>query len=259
MAVWFTAFRASWRQAYKLAVSYMFNLVSSIITMCVVFLLMFYGVKAVGAGALSLGDTLGGLFTGYIAWMIAIIGYQDLAYNVTNEAQTGTLEQLYITPVGYKCLAFFTQTFNAILNLSVVLTVTAIMMLFTGQRLNLDILSLLPVFIAIYVQACGLGFALAGLALIFKRIQSVFQIVTFGVVGLFAVPWDVFPWAKYLPFTMGQHVMKKVMMENVRLAAVPFCDLGVLAVATVLYLAVGLGLFTLAENKAKSSGLLGQY
>ncbi len=257
--MWLIALKASWRQAFKLATRYLFNFVSAMITMFLVFLFLFYGVKTVGGGALVLGGTLEALFTGYITWMIVTISFQDLAYNVANEAQTGTLEQLYITPAGYKCLAFFLQTFNAVMNLFFVLVISLFLMLATGQRLNLDLASILPVFLAIYIQGCGLGFALAGLALIFKRVQSFFQVITFGVIGLFAVPWETFPWAKYLPFTMGQHVLQKIMTDGVRITQISGVNLMILLVTTVAYIAVGLGLFTLAEKRAKSAGLLGQY
>jgi ABC-2 type transport system permease protein len=257
--MWLTALKASWRQNFIMATRYLFNMLSGIITMYIVFLLMFYGVRAVGAGAFDLGSTLEGLFTGYIIWMIVIMGYQELAYNVSNEAQTGTLEQLYVSPIGYKWLAFFSQSFNSLLNLSVISVIVVIMMLTTGQNLNLDMFSILPVFVFVYLQACGLGFALAGLALIFKRIQSFFQIVTFGVIGLFMLPWARFPWAKYLPFTMGQHLLQEIMMNGMKITQAPSSDLTVFAGVTAVCLLTGLALFMRAENKAKSMGLLGQY
>lgn len=75
--MWLTALKASWRQNFIMATRYLFNMLSGIITMYIVFLLMFYGVRAVGAGAFDLGSTLEGLFTGYIIWMIVIMGYQE--------------------------------------------------------------------------------------------------------------------------------------------------------------------------------------
>lgn len=257
--MWLIALKASWRQTLTLQIRYLFNFFTSIITMSIVFLLIFHGVKAVGAGALDLGGTLEGLFTGYIIWMIVLTGYQDLAYNAANEAQTGTLEQLYLSPVGYKWLAFFSGSFNALMSLAMISVITAVMVLTTGQKLHLDIFSILPVFFGVYIQAYGLGFILGGLALIFKRIQSFFQVVTFGVIGLFMIPWSKYPWAKYLPFTMGQHLLQEIMMEGRKFTQAPKGDLAVFAVATIAYFLAGLGVFSMAETKAKAMGLLGQY
>ena len=257
--MWLVALKSSWRQSFQLMTRYMFNMVSGLVTMYIVFLMLFFGVKAVGGSALNLGDTLEGLFTGYVVWMIVIIGYQDLAYGVTNEAQTGTLEQLYLSPVGYRWLAFFTQLFNSLIYLTEITVMVVIMMLTTGKWLHLDLVSVFPLFAAVYAQALGLGFALAGLALVYKRIQAFFQIVTFGVIGFFFIPWDRFPWAKYLPFAMGRYLLEKVMAGGLRLWQLNGSDILVLLISTGMYLGLGILAFSAGESRAKAKGFLGQY
>ncbi len=64
-------------------------MLSGIITMYIVFLLMFYGVRAVGAGAFDLGSTLEGLLHRIHNLDDCDNGVSELAYNVSNEAQTG--------------------------------------------------------------------------------------------------------------------------------------------------------------------------
>jgi len=257
--MWLVVLKSSWKQNFILMTRYLFNMVSGVVTMYIVFLMLFFGAKAVGANTLNLGNTLEGLFTGYVVWMMVLIGYQDLAYSVTNQAQTGTLEQLYLSPVGYKWIAFFAQSFNSLMSLVWVIIVVALMVLTTGQKLNLDLVSIIPVFLAIYIQATGLGFALAGLALVYKRIQAFFQVVTFGVVALFFIPWSKFPWAKYLPFTMGRYLLQKIMINGLKLWHLGWPDISALLAATVLYLGFGVFCFCVAESKAKNKGLLGQY
>lgn len=238
---------------------YFFNFLSGIITMYMVFAMLFYGTRAIGAGAFDLGNTLEGLFTGYIVWMIVMMGYQDLAYGVSNEAQAGTLEQLYLSPIGYRWIAFFNVAFNCIFNIGVIFLMVLLMLVTTGQSVNLDLLSILPLFLLIYIQATGLGYALAGLALIFKRIQAFFQIVTFGIIGVFFIPWDRFGWARYLPFTLGRYQLQKVMMDGVRIWQLGVKDLLEMIGITCFYLVLGVLAFSWAEKQAKSRGLLGQY
>lgn len=257
--MWAVVAKTTWKQNFRLMTRYAFNTVSTLVTLYIVFALMFFGVKSLGGSALDLGNTLEGLFTGYVTWMLAIMGYSDLAWGITNESQTGTLEQLYLAPVGYRWIAAFTQSFQFAVNIVLLTAMVVLMSFSTGQSIHLDIVSMLPVGLCIYLQAAGLGFALAGLALIYKRIQSFFQIVQFAIVGFFMLSWDRFPWAKYLPLTMGQNVLQKVLIRGSRLWQIPGGELAVLGVVTVLYLAAGIGLFTLAEKKAKAGGLLGQY
>ncbi|MBE3519138.1 MAG: hypothetical protein IMW97_02420 [Firmicutes bacterium] len=257
--MWYTVLKATWKQCYLHTVRYWFNMLSGVITLYIIFLMLFMGTKAIGAGAFNLGETLEGLFTGYVVWMIVLMGFQDLAWGITNEAQTGTLEQLYLSPVGYKWIGVFMQSCNMLLNLVLMAVIVILMALMTGQSVHLDVVSLVPLFIAAYLQANGLGFALAGLALIYKRISAFFQVVQFAVIGLLVLPWNRFPWAKYLPFTMARHLLQQVMMNGVRLWQFPLSHIGILLLVTAVSLGLGLALFSLAETKARARGLLGQY
>jgi hypothetical protein len=58
---------------------------------------------------------------------------------------------------------------------------------------------------------------------------------------------------------MGQHLLQEIMMKGMKLTKVQGGHLAVFAVVTVACFVVGWGLFALAEKKAKSMGLLGQY
>jgi ABC-2 type transport system permease protein len=133
------------------------------------------------------------------------------------------------------------------------------MSLTTGQAIHLDLLSFVPATLAVYLQALGMGFVLAGLALVYERIQAFFQIVQFALIGILFVPWGTFPWAKYLPLSMSRHTLQDVLMDGLKLWQVGWGEISVLLVVTALYLSVGVTCFSIAETKARSKGLLGQY
>ncbi len=57
------------------------------------------------------------------------------------------------------------------------------MMATTGKWMNLDFVSLVPLLAITLLGAYGFGFALGGLALVFKRIQALFQIMQFVFIG----------------------------------------------------------------------------
>lgn len=257
--MWFTVLRSCWKQCYTLNLRYWFNTLSGIITLYIVFCMLFVGARSIGAGAFNLGETLEGLFTGYVVWMIILMGYQDLAWGITNEAQTGTLEQLYLSPLGYRWISIFTQSCNMLINLVSMGALVFLMSLMTKQRVHLDAPSLVPLAFATYLQAVGLGFSLGGLALVYKRVSAFFQVIQFAVIGLLVVPWNRYPWARYLPFSMARHLMQKVMMDGVRLWQLPARDLGILVLVTAASLGAGLALFSVGEARAKARGLLGQY
>lgn len=257
--MWAVGLKSAWKQNFHLMGRYLFNTLSGFVTLYIVFALLFYGAKSIGVGAMNLGDTLEGMFAGYVTWMMALMGCTDLAYNISNEAQSGTLEQLCLSPIGYKWVLVFNQSFTFCSDFLIVGFLTILMSLTTGQPIHLDLLSVVPLALNIYLQAMGIGFMLAGLALLYKRIQAFFQIVQFALIGLFFVPWDTFPWARYLPLTMGQHLMRGVLIDGVSLFKVAWGDASVLLSATALYLFLGVAAFAAAERTARSRGLLGQY
>jgi ABC-2 type transport system permease protein len=153
----------------------------------------------------------------------------------------------------------FNQSFTFVTNLLLVAVITVSMSFTTGQAIHLDLPSLIPVMTAIYLQAIGLGFMLAGLALIYKRIQAFFQIVQFALVGILFIPLDAFPLARYLPLAAGHRIMQKVLMDGQRLWQVGWGEGSSMLIATAVYLGAGIACFALAESKARSRGLLGQY
>lgn len=257
--MWREGLKACWKFNYHMMGRYLFNTLSGLVTLYIVFALMFFGVKAVGAGGLNLGDTLEGLFAGYITWMLALMGSTDLAWNITGEAQTGTLEQLYLSPVGFPWLMLFNQSFNFIMNVATIAVIVGLMCLTTGQRVNLDIFSIMPVALSVYIQALGIGFILAGLALVYKRIQAFFQVVQFLIVGFFFIPFNKYPWARLLPLALGRKILQNILLDGKSLLAIGARENALLWLVTAGYLCIGVIGFKIGENAAKARGLLGQY
>ena len=59
----------------------------------------------------------------------------------------------------------------------------------------------------------GIGFVMAGLALVFKRIQAFFQILQFVFVFFLFIPPET-SWAKTLPLSLGTRLIGKAMTEG---------------------------------------------
>jgi len=238
---------------------YYFNSISYVLTLYIVFLLLFYGARSLGGPAIVGGDTLDGIVVGYLLWSLAIMAYGDLSWDLSNQAQVGTLEQLYITPMGFTWINTCYLITNLIINLAISGVLLTLMMVSTGKYLNLNLSSALPIFLLTLLPAYGIGFAMGGLALVFKRIQAVFQIFQFVFVAFITLPWGTFPWARYLPLSMGNHLLQEIMIKDLRIWQLARSDLTVLIGTGVIYLGLGLIAFRWAEQVAKNKGLLGQY
>lgn len=255
-----SALTAITRRTFIMMGRYVFNTVSALISIYMVFCLAFFGMKAFAAASPSraLDGTLEGTIVGFFIWALAVFGYSGLSWELINEAQMGTLEQLYLSPNGFKWLCAFQVVVDFLTNVAVAVVFLFAMMATTGRWLNLDVVSIAPLLIVTLLGAYGVGFALGGLALVFKRIQSFFQVVQFAFVGCLVIPWRI-PWARFLPLSMGNSLIYRVMAEHKRLWELPAADLLTALAVGAAYLAVGLAIFSTSERAAKTRGLLGHY
>jgi ABC-2 type transport system permease protein len=238
---------------------YPFNTISAVVTIYMVFLLFFLGYKIIGGNQANFTRTTEGFVVGFFIWTYSIAAYSTLSWGIVQEARQGTLEQLYMTPLGYETVAVYTVISNFIWSVVWVVPILILMMITTGRYLHLDIVTLVPLLVLTIASGYGIGFITGGLGLIFKKIQAFFQILQFVFVGFIAAPVDKIPSLKILPFSLGSHMVACNMMDKIPIYQMPISDIGILAANAVFYLGVGFSVFKLCEKIAKDKGLLGHY
>jgi len=246
--------------AYKslvLRVRYAFNTVTSLFTIYVFFALLFFGGREIAPQAID--DSLTGIIVGFFLILTATVAYADLSWELIREAQWGTLEQLYMSPLGFGRVVTIKTAVNLLVAFGFGGVLLGAMLVTTGETLVLDPLVVLPVGFLTICTAVGVGYVLGGLALVFKRIENVFQIVQFSFVGLVAAPVDQFPLLKLLPLALGSDLLRDGMGRGTPLWDLPTADLALLIVTAVGYLVVGYALFGLLSRKARADGKLGKY
>ncbi len=238
---------------------YPLNTLSSLATLYLVFLILFTGARyAQGLGVNLFGEGLEGLVVGYLVWTFAIIAFSDLSWELMREAQQGTLEQLYMSPQGFRFVSVCWILASFLVSLIWVAALLGLMMLTTGRFLRLPLGTLGALLLLTVAPVYGIGFAMAGLALVYKRIQAFFQILQFVFVALVALPADA-AWSKALPLSLGTRLLGRVMVDGDTLATLPVGDLLVLIGTAAFYLLLGVGVFRLFEEIAKDRGLLAHY
>ena len=251
---------AVFRRDWTMMKRYIVNSISTLVSIYMIFILIFAGLQSVSGyvktGALE--GSLEGTIIGFFVWTFTIYAFSNLAWNLTNEAQTGTLEQLYLAPCWFKWVAASTLISDFVFSFVPIMLLLAAMMATTGKWLRVDPPSLVPLLLITLLGAYGVGFALGGLALVFKRIQALFQIMQFVFVGVLVIPMRV-PAAKYLPLALGNDLIRRAMVDGVRLWRLPPGDILTAVAVGAAYLAVGVAIFSWCERVAKNRGLLGHY
>jgi ABC-2 type transport system permease protein len=245
------------RKQLTLLVRYPINTATRFLTLILLFSLIFLGGRAVVGAAIT--DSLGGIIVGFFIWTLAVVAFSGLAWNVTREAQWGTLERLFISPHGFGIVMLVKMLTNVLLSFLWGFSTLLLMMLISGTWLTVEPLTVITLSALTLASICGVGFLFAGLALLYKRIENMFQLVQWGFIGLIAAPVGSYPALKYLPVSHGSYLLRRAMDDGVRLWEFAPTELGLFVVTSALYFGIGYYCLTRAQRRARRKGLMGQY
>ena len=238
---------------------YVFDTLSGLISIYGFFLVIFFGAKIFGGDQAGFGESIEGVVVSYGMWAITMFALGSLTYDLTQEAQLGTLEQLGMSPFGL-VRVLIARAFTSLASYIVMwVGLLVVMMATTGRWLNIDVLSVVPLLAVTIVGVIGVGFVLASFAIVFKRVQQVLQIYQVLFIGLVVVPPDDVPFMKYLPLSWGTHLMSRVMVDDASIFGMPPGDLLFLVLNSAAYFIFGIAIFKRFEGAARQRGLLGHY
>ena len=252
-----TLLQAVFTKQLILLVRYPVNTLSQVASIYFFFVVIFFGGRAAAGPALT--DSLDGLVVGFFLFTMAIVAYSGLSWAITREAQWGTLEQLYMSPFGFGTVMVVKVVVDVVLSFVWGGVILALMVFTTGQNIYLDALTIVPIGVLTLASVVGVGFVFAGLAVLYKRIENVFQLMQFAFIGLIAAPASSVPWLAALPLVEGSRLLQLSMREGTRLWEFPPTELGILFGTAVAYFAVGYYLFQRAQRRARRKGVLGHY
>lgn len=239
-------------------VRYLPNTISLVVTFYVIFLFMFFGIQVVGDPSTAT-ENIRFLIVSNAFWFLLLLGISSMGWEITTEATRGTLEQLYMSPVGAWLILLARMLGTVGINLLIMIAMIFFSMLTAGQWLNLAPLPLLLILLPTLVGIIGLGYAVAGLALVFKQVNALLQIMQFVFMGLAFVPLAAAPWLEFAPVVKGIDLIRGVMVGGHGLADIGARDWLSLLANSAVYFALGLGAYLLCERRATRRGLLGQY
>jgi ABC-2 type transport system permease protein len=137
----------------------------------------------------------------------------------------------------------------------------------TGIFLHIPLFPTTIIFLLTVAGLYGLGFALAGLALVFKRLGPIMGILNM-IFLLFTgaiVPLDGFPniiqcLAHSLPLTDGLKILRMVILEEKSLFyVINNGDMLRLTINSSIYLLLGVVVFKWCYKEARKRGVIGHY
>ncbi|MCQ4922695.1 ABC transporter permease [Tissierella carlieri] len=263
MTKYFYLFKVSMEKTLKELSRYKFNTISDIIIFYVLFMAMFLGVKSFGINfgisPIDMGSSLEGFIVGYFLWTIMLMAYSGAAYGIIHDANRGTLEQLNMSGIKLSTIVTARSLSDLLVNLIISIVLLFIIMVTTNYQLEIKIFSILfPIFIGIF-SILGIGLIFGGLALIFKKIQSLLNIVQYFLIALVMVSPENKIIYNLLPFRPAADKVMLSMRKGYSLVDFSIYDYGIMVGNSILYFSIGLLVFNKCVKLAKRKGLLGQY
>lgn len=261
MSMVYTTLNETWKGLIILW-DYKFSMMTQLFGIFFIFLgIMFF----VGQGEIT-QEQVASTVIGFIVTFYAMETVSNMSWALMNEAQTGTLEQMYMSPVSTQLILLGRSFASLVAATAQMMIVVVITLLIFQVSLPLS-LSIVPVLLITIVGLLGFGYLVGGLTLIFKQVGPIANILqNFLLIGNGTfLPVSMMPaWlsavALALPTTYGIVLMRRVMLDGEALMVlVSDGSLMWLTVQSIGYFIAGWFIYQFCENRARNQGTLGQY
>lgn len=242
--------------------SYRANLLFSLISIIIAFIGVSFIIDVGKPNPEHMASTL----LGFLLWYYVTLITENMGQNLVDEAQAGTLEQMFISPVPINFILIGRVLANLIISSVQMAVVGGV--LIVVMRIPLDWhWSALPVLVIALGGLFGFGFMLAGLGLVFKQahsmaatVNSVLLVLNGALVPLEQFPAWLLPIAQILPTTLAIAVLRRILLQGASLDQVwRDGSLPLLIMHSAIFLIGGWLVLRRCVIAAKKQGTLGQY
>jgi ABC-2 type transport system permease protein len=247
--------KRTWIQTLR----YPSEVIGGVIILTAVFYGIFVGAQYI-SGSSTFGARLDSVVVGYVIWTLVVYIVNDIATNLQIEANTGTLEQVFLSPFGAPRVFLARAIASLTLRFFLILGVMAIIIAMTGSKIAFPPILLLPLF-TLLLSAYGLAFFIGSFALVLKKVQQVLSMFQFVLFFLLATPTE--DWtgparivANVLPILPSTGLLRDLMARG---EGLDWNGWAIALLNGIVYFTIGTLLFRWAEGQAKRQGTLGSY
>lgn len=250
---------AEWRRMVVEAVRYPLDTISFMVTLFMLFVGMFYGARYITQSPVG-GGRLDTVVLGYAVWMLMMAATSDMGWQIQNEAQNGTLEQVMLVPWSSR-LVFLVRGVMAIAAFLVPCAVIIVALLaVTHARFVWTPVAVVPMAL-VMATAWGLGLLVASLGLLIKRVGQMMQIVQFLLLFVIIAPVSVLAGIGWHVVAMLVPLTAQVTLLRDVLNGVPVIHWVWVEALVNFAVTMGAGLWVFggADRLARRRGILGHY
>lgn len=234
---------------------YWFETVTSMVLVLGIFAGLFFGVKSMVPG-MEEQQSLDGLVFGFLLWSFAAGAYQSVTKSIVDDTQKGYSEQLFIAPMSFVNLMLVRAVAELLVGYLYLMIFAYAVMWMTSNWIDINFAMLFLLLMLAAPSLVGLGLVVSGLALLFKKVETVGMMLSLAFMGLVALdglPINVFT---FLPFVPGASLARDIILDQ---HAFNWYHFGIVLLNSGIYLSVGIWAFKKLETKAKRKNLIGRY
>lgn len=255
------ALSAEWRREWVQLRRYPTELLSELAVIVLVFYGLFLGGSYMAGGAI-LGGRLSDIIVGYALWTLSMMSVGTMGWTISNEAQNGTLEQVFLSPYGASLILLLRNMASIVISLLFTILTLFSVMAITGHYLFVSPWDIVPGLLMI-ASATGLGYLVASVTILMKRSQQLLNLLQFILLFLIMAPTATlggsWRWLAIMaPFSPVVALLRSMMTQGAALLGTGNWLLWSV-VNAVLWLLIGLLVFAWAQKKARRRGNLSHY
>lgn len=253
------------RREWALTRRFLPNTIAGVMTVYVFIVALYLAGRAMTPGGAVDVHSFSGTVVGMMVWSYSSVPIWSMGWMMSQEASTGTLEQLWVNPTGPVSVLVHRAIVNNIKQTADTAAVLALVALTLPVRLELPLVPLLVIIPLTVVGMTGFGFALAGVTLLWKRTNQILNLLHFFLL-LFTgamVPLDqlhpaLLAFGRTLPLTHGVEAIRAVTVYGKTLGDLTPVLAG-LTLNSAVYLAAGIIIFLACDRRARQLGAVGGY
>lgn len=258
----FYFFKVSFVKSVKDLIRYKFNTLINIATFYFLFMAMLLGLKVLGnslsTSPIKIGNSIDTFIVGYFLWTVMYMAYVNIAYAIINDASKGTLEQVAMSNLGLHSVVIVRAISDTIINFLICFAVLFLAMYTSGRWIDIKVLQVVVILFIGMFSMFGVGFIFGGLAIIFKQVNAILNLVQYFLIGLVMIDTSAIT-SIFVPFLPAINMVYKLCLGELTLLSFPIERYVFLILNSVLFFSIGLFVFKYCCNIAKKKGLLGQY
>lgn len=233
---------------------YWFESVLSMLFIVGMFCALLYAVVSVSGTSISSGD-LDTMIVGFVLWLFATGSYNSAANDVAEETRHRTIENTYIAPMSFTQILAVRAMLQLLVAAALLASGMGIVDQLAADRIHINLPRVLGTALLAAPALAGVGYVVAGLLLLLKKVQVVHALMYFVLISLVALPAYPVNVFAVLPYSLACAAMKASMTGM----AIPARVYLLIAANSFAYLTLGLLLFARLEKRARRLGVLGHW